>query len=284
MRWLVLGATGMLGEAFLRAMFKRGDIAMTAARGSDGSRPDRNVDITNDEQLLGLLAGIEPDGVINCAANIFIDQCEADPAMAYRVNARPLSLLADWSRKLERPLIQISTDHYFVEGERSLQPETAPVTLVNEYARSKWIGEQLALLSPHSLVLRTNIVGAMKGHGRWVATSLRDKGPMTLFMDFFASPIHVDAMATAALDLYDRNGRGVYNLASRDVSSKGEFIYAVAKAMQVTPDWVVEGSGRQLATKRAMCLGLDVSRAEKTLGYKLPTLEETARALAEEPL
>ncbi len=284
MRWLVLGATGLLGPAFLRAMFQRGDMALTASRGTGATQPDRIVDIADAEKLAGVIAQIEPDGIINCAANIFVDQCEADPAMAYMVNARPLSFLADWSRAKGRPLIHVSTDHYFVAGGNKAQSEDTPVHLVNEYARSKWLGEQLALTSPHALVLRTNIVGAEKGHGKWVVNSLRKKSPMTLFMDFFASPIHVDAMAKAALDLYDNGATGVYNVASRDVSSKGEFIYAVAKTMRIKPDWVVEGSGGQLATKRAMCLGLDVSRAENTLGYRLPTLQETAFALAEESL
>lgn len=278
MRWLILGATGLLGPCFTQHLRARGDEAITSAR----SQADVNFDLTDDSALAKVLAEINPDGVINCAANIYVDKCEIDPANAYMINTRPLSALAVWSATNKRPLLQVSTDHYFVEGDNSPQSETAPIRLVNEYARTKYLAEHLALTSPYALILRTNIIGAKKGHGRWVKESLLKKSPMTLFMDFYSSPLHVDDMARISLDLAAKHASGVYNIASSEVSSKGEFIYAVAKALNVNTDWVEEGSGHKLAVARAMCLGLDVSKAESLLGYALPNLEQTAHALANE--
>ncbi|WP_018997108.1 SDR family oxidoreductase [Hirschia maritima] len=279
-RWLILGATGLLGPCFVKEIKDRGYQAITAAR----SNADVCFDLSDQSQLHQTLEDTKPDSVINCAANIYVDLCENDPAGSYLLNTRPLSTLADWSRENDKPLLQVSTDHYFTQGGNNPQSEDAPVDLVNEYARSKYLAEHLALTAPKALVLRTNIVGAQKGHGRWVKESLLNKAPMTLFMDFFASPLHVQDMARISLDLAQKQANGIYNVSSRDVSSKGEFIYAVAKAMNINPDWVIEGTGHQLATKRAMCLGLDVSKAESTLGYQLPTLEETAKKLANEAL
>lgn len=278
MRWLILGATGLLGPCFVKEIHARGNEAVTAAR----SNADVNFDVADIDAVTQAIKQISPDGIINCAANIYVDKCELDPAGAYLINTRPLSTLADWSKETKCPLLQVSTDHYFTEGSNHPQTEKAPVDLVNEYARSKYLAEQLALTSPYALILRTNIIGAKKGHGRWVKESLQNKEAMTLFMDFYSSPLHVDDMARISLDLADKKASGVYNVSSRDVSSKGNFIYAVAKAMNIDADWVIEGSGHKLATKRAMCLGLDVSKAEKKLGYKLPTLTQTAQALASE--
>lgn len=280
MRWLILGATGLLGPCFVKEVTKRGDTSITAAR----SNADVNFDLSDSVALARVLEDVDPDGIINCAANIYVDKCETDPANAFLLNTRPLSFLAEWSAKQSRPLLQVSTDHYYTSGGSSPKSETYPVNLVNEYARSKYLAEQLALTSPHALILRTNIVGAKKGHGRWVKESLLNKGDMTLFMDFFSSPLHVQDMARISLDLAEKKAHGIYNVSSCDVSSKGDFIYAVAKAMNIAPDWVVEGSGHQLATPRAMCLGLDVSKTETKLGYQLPTLEQTATALANEAL
>ncbi len=280
MRWLILGATGLLGPCFVSQLRARGDEAIAAAR----SQTDVNFDLTDDDALAKVLEDINPDGVINCAANIYVDKCESDPANAYLINTRPLSSLAAWSAKHKRPLLQVSTDHYFVEGGNKPQSETATVRLINEYARTKYLAEQLALTSPYALILRTNIIGAKKGHGRWVKESLLNRSPMTLFMDFYASPLHVNDMARISLDLAANKATGIFNVASREVSSKGDFIYAVAKALNINPDWVEEGSGHKLNVARAMCLGLDVSKAEKQLGYHLPTLEQTAHALANEAL
>ena len=278
MRWLVLGATGLLGPAFVKAIHARGEMAITAARRT----ADVLVDISDEEALKQVLDTNKPDGVINCAANIYVDKCEANPASAYLTNTRPLSTLADWSRANAAPLLQISTDHYFTTGDDALHDESAPVHLVNEYARSKYLAEHLALTSPHAIVLRTNIVGATKGHGKWVLDSLRSRSPMTLFMDFYASPIHINAMAANSLSLANRQAAGVFNMSSRNTASKGDFIYEVARFMNIDPDWVVEGSGQSLTTPRAMCLGLDVRKTESVLDHALPTLKDTAKALVEE--
>ena len=278
MRWLILGATGLLGPAFVKAVKARDETAITAAR----SNADVTINIADLDALRRMLDTQSPDGVINCAANIYVDKCEDDPASAYLTNARPLSILADWSRLQAKPLLQVSTDHYFTTGGDSLHDESAPVHLVNEYARSKYLAEHLALTSPYAIVLRTNIVGATKGHGKWELDSLKTRAPMALFMDFYASPIHVDAMAKNSLELADIRAAGVFNMSARNTASKGEFIYKVANHMAIEPDWVVEGSGQSLTTPRAMCLGLDVSKAESVLGRPLPTLHDTAKALVEE--
>ena len=212
MRWLVLGATGLLGPAFIKAIHARGETAITAAR----SNADVQVDISEANALQRMLETLKPDGIINCAANIYVDRCESDPAGAYLTNTRPLSILADWSRQSTAPLLQISTDHYFTTGGDALHDETAPVHLVNEYARSKFLAEHLTLTSPYAIVLRTNIVGATKGHGKWVLDSLKTRAPMTLFMDFFASPIHVGAMAKNSLELADKRAAGVFNMSARN--------------------------------------------------------------------
>jgi len=280
MRWLILGATGLLGPEFQKQVEQRGYTAHTAAR----SNADTCFDLANSDDLIAALEEIKPDGIINCAANIYVDKCEEDPASAYLLNARPVGFLANWSAKHKIPLLQVSTDHYYIEGGRQKQLEDTPVQLVNEYARSKYLAEHFALTSPYALILRTNIVGASKGHGKWVRDSLQNKSAMTLFMDFFASPLHVEDMARVSLDLWSKQATGVYNVASSDVSSKGEFIYEVAKALDINADWVEEGTGHKLKTPRAMCLGLDVSKAEAKLGYKLPSLKETATKLAKEEL
>ena len=276
MKWLVLGATGLLGPHFVDELRARGNEVITSAR----SGADYCFDLSKDIELLKALGDIDPDGVINCAANIYVDKCEADPVGAYMLNARPLGFLANWSREHKRPIVHISTDCFYVEGEDRAHPETDPVVLVNDYARTKWLGERLAETSPFALILRTNLIGAAKGHGRWTVESLKTRGAMTLFMDFYCSPIHVSDLARAGLDLYEKGATGTYNVSARDVASKGALIYAVAEELGVNPDWVVEGSGKQLSVQRPMSLGLDVSRAEAILGYTLPTLKDTAHKLA----
>ncbi len=55
--------------------------------------------------------------------------------------------------------MQISTDHYFCGQGDLKHDESAPVTLLNEYARTKYAGEAFALTNPEACVIRTNVVG-----------------------------------------------------------------------------------------------------------------------------
>ena len=102
---------------------------------------------------------------------------------------------------------------------------------------------------------------------------------MTLFDDFYTSTIDVDTLAPTLLDLAGRDVAGVLNVASRQVSSKKTFVEALARAMDIDLDWAKTASVRNMKVARAESLGLDVSRAEAVLGYRLPDLTAVARRL-----
>lgn len=278
MNVLVLGATGLLGRAVMNALNARGYRPIGAAR----SGTDISVDITNRMALIQLLNRVEADAVINCAACVDLAACEADQDMAYRVNGAPAGILAAWSLQTGCRFLQVSTDHYF-DGDVPLKnDEAALVTLFNAYAASKFAAETMALEAPNALVLRTNICGAQKGFGRWVLDRLNDEGAMGLFSDYFTSTMHVDDCADAIVDLLKTDASGILNLASSDVSSKSDFVLAVAQVMGIDADWVTQTSVAALTPRRARSCGLDVSKVETILGRAMPTLSETAERLVAE--
>lgn len=278
MTWLVLGATGLLGQAFTRTLSARGERVIGLAR----SGSDVSLDITDPKALTNFLVQTKPDVVVNCAAMASVNDCENDPTAAYAVNTRPLATLADWSLRANKLLVHISTDHYFPDGGPVAHTEDDPVQLVNEYARTKYAAEALALTSPRALVLRTNIAGARKGFGRWLIDRLQARDPITAFIDTYCSTIWVGDFADATIDLVRAGASGCLNLSASEVFSKAEFIQETAFALGIQPDWITIGSSATLVPRRPRSIGLDVSRAESLLGRALPGLQETTRALARE--
>lgn len=278
MNVLVLGATGLLGREVLVTLNARGFRALGAAR----SGTDLKVDITNQMALFRLLTRVDVDAVINCAACVDLAACEADQDMAYRVNGQPAGVLAAWSLQTGGRYIHISTDHFF-DGDLPMRhDEIALPSLVNAYAASKFAGECMAREAINSLILRTNICGASRGFGKWVLDSLLDGAPMSLFTDYYTSTMHVRQCAEAIADLVKSKATGVLNIASRDVSSKAEFVLAVAEAMDVEPGHITSSSVAGLSPRRARSCGLDVRLAESVLGRPMPTLAETAAQLVAE--
>lgn len=283
MKLLVLGSTGLLGQAIVRIGRARGyEIVGMARSGADWS-----VDVTNARQLMEAMAAIQPEAVINCAAIVNLAACEHDPGMAYQINARPASILAQLSQQMGFKLVYVSTDHYYIGDGPLAHDERAPVSLFNEYARTKYVGEVFTGLAPDALILRTNIVGHRWREGaptfaEWVIGALMRREPLSLFDDVFTSSLHVDAFAAAMFDLLGKNAEGIYNLASREVSSKRTFILALAEQMGINPDWATIGSGKSLTPARADSMGLAVDKAETLLGYRLPGLRETVARIAQE--
>lgn len=278
---LVFGATGLLGQAIRAEAVRRRIRAFGVAR----ANADHVIDLSRIDSLAPLFGQLRPQIVINAAAQTSLDACESDPGESYRINARAVALIADQCRAVDTPFVQISTDHFFSGGGDRRHGEMDPVVLVNEYARSKYAGEAFALAYPRSLVLRTNIAGfrgwtARPTFAEWLLDSLAKRKPLRLFDDFHTSTIDVPAFSRALFDLLEKGATGLVNLASRSVSSKRQFAHALARSIGVDLDWDEPASLRELKTPRAESLGLDVTIAERLLGYRLPTLEEVCRSLA----
>jgi dTDP-4-dehydrorhamnose reductase len=280
---LILGCTGLLGQALMAEAQSRGWPCSGLAR----SGADHEVDVSETAALEALLRELSPSAIVNCIAITNHQTCEEDPALAYLLNSRTPALLASISAELGVRFVQISSDHYFTGDGSSAHSESADVTLLNEYARSKYAGEQLALTNPAALVVRTNIVGMRRWPQRptfaeWAISAIENGEPMTLFDDFFTSSMHVRACSAAVLDLLDIDATGLINVASSEVSSKQRFVRALARALDVELDDVGVGSVRALTPVRAESLGLDVTRAENLLGRRLPDLAATIAAIVHE--
>lgn len=282
MRILLFGATGMLGQAIMKEAARRGYTVFGAAR----SEADKNVDFNNLEDITSVVDDLSPDVIINAAALVNLSECESDPGKAYLINARPASILSKLSLERKIYFIQISTDHYYTKDRDKLHEETAEIKLINEYARTKYAGEIFALTSPYSLVVRTNIVGFRRKLGvptftEWVIESLKNKKQMSLFYDFYTSSIAVNQFATILFDIIDLgNVYGVFNIASRGAYSKKDFIEALANRFGYQLENPLYCSiHEKSAIRRAESLGLDVSKAEKLLGYSFPEMDQVVDAL-----
>ncbi|HUZ72616.1 MAG TPA: sugar nucleotide-binding protein [Stellaceae bacterium] len=277
---LLFGATGMLGRAISSEAKRRGRDLVGAAR----SGTDRVVDLAVEDAGVALIAALRPELVVNAAAIVDLDACERDPCGAYAVNARAVALMAAACRALRVPLVQISTDHFFTGGGDRRHTETDPMTLVNEYARTKFAAESFASLAPRTLVVRTNVTGLRGEPGRltvaeWALDALVRRAPLRLFDDYHSSTIDTIGFARALFDLIDTGTTGVVNLAARTVASKARFVRTLAGALGIALDWDERASVRELATPRAESVGLDVAKAERILGYALPDTETVCRNL-----
>lgn len=279
---LVLGAEGLAGRRLLAAAAGRGlDAAGASRRGGEGLFA---ADLEDASALRGLLETVRPEVIVNCAALTDLARCERDPAAALLANTRPPGLLAGYAAETGARFVQISTDHYYAGDGARPHAEDAPVSLLNEYARSKYAGEALALSAPGALVVRTNFVGWPSPHrrsfGEWALSVVREDAPARLFADQYVSSLSVWAFAEALLELLGTAAAGVLNLASREVFSKADIIEDLAAALGVRLTRARRTELGSDGVRRGDSLGLDVSSAEAWLGRTLPGRAELIADLA----
>ncbi|MCX4275927.1 MAG: sugar nucleotide-binding protein [Candidatus Gastranaerophilales bacterium] len=284
MKICILGSTGLLGQALIKkAKLRRYDVVGVARKNADV-----NLDITNDDKLIEFISSNMFDCIINTCAYVNHDICEKEPLKAYALNSRPSSILTMLANKYNYKYVYISTDGYFHDDGRKKHDENSKISFLNEYARTKYIGEVYTLANPKSLVVRTNIVG-FKGNPsqqtfvEWVISSLESQENLTLFEDYYTSSISVLQFSDILYDILIHNPCGVINIASSQVSSKKEFIEALASEFGFSLSCAQIGSIKQLkGSLRPNSLGLDVSKAENILGYKFPNLLDVIRCLKKE--
>jgi dTDP-4-dehydrorhamnose reductase len=281
---IIIGSTGLLGQALTDIAAERGYTTFGVSR----KNSDYNLDATDPVQLQQMLHKVKPAVIINAAAQVNLDACEKDRGLAYLINAGIAASLVAYCREHNAKLCQISTDHYFTSDGAALHAENHSVTLLNEYARTKYAAECFALTDPESLVVRTNIVGYRGWVNQptfveWCIAELEAHKPMTLFDDFYTSSIDVKTFSESLFDLLEHGAVGLFNLAARTSSSKLEFVTLLAEKLNLSTSNCVAGSVRSLAgTARAESLGLDVSCAEAVLGYKLPDTQAVINSLVNE--
>jgi dTDP-4-dehydrorhamnose reductase len=268
---LVTGATGMLGQSIVAEAHRRGLTPVGLAR----RNADLNVDISNEAALKNAIVAIRPALIVNTAAMTALDDCQKDPPLAYLINSRAVAVMVEACRTVKARLVHVSTDHYFSGDGDCLHNETAPVRLLNDYARTKFAAEAYALTDSTSLILRTNVTGWRKWSDRptffeWLVNSIEERRRLTLFNDFYTSTIDAPTFAVRLFDLSEQSATGLLNLASAETLSKGAFAVLTAGALGIPLVDPINTSIRSLGTFRAESLGLDVRRAQTLLGCSLP--------------
>lgn len=281
---LLIGSTGLLGQNVKKVFTQKGFSIIGVAK----KNADFNFDITDTQLLKKCFEAVKPNVVINAAAIVSLDYCEKNPIDAYKINTRVVADLVKCCAAIGAYYIQISTDHYYLQEGANKHKETDEIHLINEYARTKYLGECLANTYKNSLIIRTNIVGvrgqlAEPTFFEWAMDCLENKKHMVLFEDFYTSSLDAKQLAETIVKFVQVQPKGILNVASSEVRSKKEFILGIAQRAGFSKVDYEIGSIKTLSgAKRAGALGLDVSKTEKILGYRLPGFTEVIDSLLKE--
>ena len=229
MRWLVVGAAGMLGTDLVRVLGERGHEVAGADRDT--------VDITQPAAAAAAVRGY--DVVVNCAAYTAVDDAETHEAAAFAVNAVGPANLARGCAASGARLVQISTDYVFDGAASTPYPASAPVDPRSAYGRTKAAGEwAVQAAGADALVVRTAwLYGAHGGcFPKTIARVARERGAVDVVQDQVGQPTWTVDLAGLVVDLVEAGApAGTYHGTSSGSTSWYEFARAAVAAAGLDP-------------------------------------------------
>jgi dTDP-4-dehydrorhamnose reductase len=236
MRWLVVGAAGMLGQDLVEVLADAGERDVRAV-----DLPE--LDITDPAAVDRAVRG--HDVVVNTAAWTDVDAAEANEAAATAVNGHAVANLARSCLASGARLVHVSTDYVLPGDATSPYPEDAATGPINAYGRSKLVGERAVLetLPETGYVVRT--AWLYGEHGRnFITTMLRlstQRETVDVVNDQQGQPTwsyalagHLVELARAAHD--GRAPAGIYHGTASGVTTWYELARAVFAGVGLDPE------------------------------------------------
>ncbi len=271
---LVTGAAGQVGSRL--AVGFVGHEVLAAARDV--------VDLSRREQVEHVIAGFEPDVVVNAAAMTGVDACEVDPDRALAVNALGVRYLAQAAERMGAHVLHISTDYVFDGSSARPYDEWDAVAPISEYGRSKLGGERELVAHARSwAVLRTSWVFGRRGHDliSW-AFDTYDRGELHgVLADQVSIPTYAPDLAQLAARFALERRQGLFHATSgHEAVSRHELVTSALRLRGVDPSGVkeIDASSLQRPAARPLFSALD-NRALRLAGD--PGLRPWRDALAE---
>jgi UDP-4-amino-4,6-dideoxy-N-acetyl-beta-L-altrosamine transaminase/dTDP-4-dehydrorhamnose reductase len=234
------------------------------------------------------LEKIQPDIVIHCAGLTNVEKCENDPSLAQHVNVELAINVATACNQKNIKLVYISTDH-LVAGDKPLVTEEEPVFPMNRYAQTKSEAENRILaISKESLVIRTNFYGWGTNYrdsfSDFIISNLRKGKTISLFKDFFYTPILIEDLANIAMQLLSHNASGIFNVVGDERISKLEFGNKLARRFGLDTKLIqaVRFSDRKDLIKRPTDLSLSNQKTKSLLNNRFGNIDENINRLYEQ--
>lgn len=272
-RILVTGAQGQLGNE-LQAMAQ-------TDRGVTFTFIDvEELDLTNEDSMNEFFRDKSFDFVVNAAAYTDVDGAQGQDNLAFAVNARAVSSMAEICRDKRIRFIHLSTDYVFDgTGNRPIDETVSPNPL-SVYGKSKREGEMVLLsVLPDAYIIRTSWLYSSFGRN-FVKTIMRlsyEREEITVIADQAGSPTYARDLASAILTIIGSIHKGIvdvpgiYHYANEGLASWYDLACAVIRytgsRCEISP--IKTGEFPSKAPRPAYAV-LDKRKIRDTFGLKIP--------------
>ena len=267
----ITGAGGLIGNYLVQ----------TAARYAPSVKVVRltreQLDLTDSGAVARKFRQDTPGLIIHCAAISRSPECQANPALARKVNVEVTAVMAELA--VEGEFVFLSSDLVF-DGRCGNYDESAAPNPLSIYAQTKLAAEQIVLANPRHMVVRTSLNGGTsptgdRGFNEQMRLAWGANKPLTLFTDEFRCPIPAALTAQAIWELVQHHQPGLYHLAGSERLSRWQIGQLLAARWPQLKPQIIPGSAADYpGAPRSPDTSLNCAKIQRLLSFRLPGLTE----------
>ena len=276
----VVGSSGQLGHDLVEVLRATDRYEVVAL-------DHRRIECTDLNSVRAALLPLRARVIINCAAFVRVDDCEAQASEAFAVNALGALHVARAAAESGAKCVYISTDYVFDGSKDSPYIESDVTAPINVYGASKLAGEQLVRqAAPHGLIVRVASLfgktGARGKGGNFLETILakaRDGEPLKVVDDIVVSPTYARDASRAIAQLIAADAQGIVHAVNSGTCTWYEFAETAVKLCQFSVP-IEAVSSLQFATpaRRAKNSALVSARLLSEFRIAMPHWRDAVRA------
>lgn len=230
---LITGATGFVGQYLTRHLNNTGIDYLGLGGPASSQTRHQAIDLRDAEAVTRLVAGRLIDGVVHLAAESRTGICQASPDVAQQANVTATQNLLN-AVPASSWFLYVSTDMVFSGRRGNYAPGDVPDP-INEYGKSKRAAEERVLArGPNSCILRPALIYGAPASGRrsmlsWLYGAI-SQNHSSFFSDEFRSPVFVEDLAHAIIELYRRRAEGLFHGGGPERLSRWQMALQLAAA------------------------------------------------------
>lgn len=227
MRVMVLGATGLLGQALVRELQDEQLFALSS----------KDVDLRDSARVLQVIRDSRPDWIILAAAYTDVDGCESNRELAFAINAQGAINVAEAAAENDSRLLFLSTDYVFDGAKRSPYGAGDTRNPINVYGESKARAEEALLqILPDVCIVRTSwLFGA--GGKCFPATILQlaaNRSEISVVRDQSGCPTYTVDLANAIRQLCRKSARGIVHATNAGGCTWHDLAHEIVRISRLT--------------------------------------------------
>jgi len=267
----ITGAGGLIGSYLVRLAGRYA----TAFQIIPLTRAD--LDLTDFAAVEQKFLADHPRLVIHCAAMSKTTDCQANPALARKINVEATARLAALAAETEADFIFFSTDLVF-DGRKGNYVETDSVNPLSVYAETKVEAEAILPANSRHLVVRTSLNSGVSpssrsGYNEQLCATWALGKTVKLFHDEYRSPMSATATARAIWELAARPKGGIWHLAGSERLSRLQIGQLLAARHPELKPCLESGSLRDYqGAPRPPDTSLNSEKIQQCLSFRLPSL------------